>query len=60
MKAVVLSQHVIIQVPFCVIYFNECHSLMCLVGFDPYLMPEPLSVLKCNESAIIIVSQINT
>lgn len=56
MKAVVLSQHVIIQVPFYVIYFNECHSFVCLVIFDPYLMPKPLSVLKHNESAVIIVS----
>lgn len=25
--------------------------------FDPYLMPRPLSVLKYNESAIIIFSK---
>jgi len=56
MKAVVLSQCVIIQVPFCVIYFNECHLLIYLVIFDPYLMPKPLSVLKYNESATIIFS----
>lgn len=50
MKAVVLSQCVIIQVSFCVIYFHECHSLICLVIFDPYLMPKPLNVLIYNVS----------
>lgn len=54
MKAVVLSQQVITQLLFILMSVTCWFFLMI---FDPYLMPRPLSVLKYNESAIIIFSK---
>ena len=36
------------------IYFNECHLLMCLMIVDPYLILKTLSGEKCNKSATVV------
>lgn len=49
MRAVVASQQLIMCWPFGMIYFNECHLLMCLVIVDPHLILKTLSGVKRNK-----------
>lgn len=49
-----MSHQLIICWPFGMIYFNECHLLMCLVIVDPYLILKTLSGGKCNNSATVV------